>query len=316
MTDRWYVMKLALSLVISTSCVLLRASDATAQDSDPSEKARIRAELDEANAPPFNPSQAPSAERSIKGFASITDGMPMYLSQVSAASFRMDAGSRFVAVLETGISSSTANLGDPVSAKTATPIYYDGKIVIPAGSTLHGTIFLVDKSRSPLKSDLPGKHWLNAQGALGLRFDKLVIGHKSFPLNATPAAKAVVNAVASTTRSRLVTDKNGDITVYYGAGKYGAMEVAIEGGSLATGPFGLIVGPALSGIAGAASPSYAFGHPEEQKGFKERTKGFFVGMVKGLPGGGIVTGAAEHGYDVALVPGDKVILELKEDATF
>lgn len=38
-------------------------------------------------------------------------------------------------------------------------------------------------------------------------------------------------------------------------------------------------------------------------------------MVKGLPGGGIVTGAVEHGYDVVLVPGDKIILELKEDAT-
>lgn len=256
-----------------------------------------------------------SIERDLKGFATVTDTMPMYLSQISANGFRMDAGSRFVVILETGISSSTANIGDLVTAKLAAPISYAGETVAQAGSPLTGTIFLVDKSRNTLKSDLPGKHWLNAQGGLGIRFDKLTAGKRTFTLNAIPAAKAMVSAVATPTRSRLVTDKNGDITVYYGSGKYAGLALGIEGASIATGPFGLLIGPALSGIAGAASPSYAVGHPYDTKGFKERTKGFLAGMVKGLPGGGIVTGAVEHGYDVVLVPGDKIILELKEDAT-
>lgn len=254
-----------------------------------------------------------SQEKDLKGFANIRETMPIYLSQTSVNGFRMDAGSRFVVVLENGIDSSSANLGDSVSAKLAETISYAGETVIPAGSMLSGSLVFVDKARSPLRADLPGKHWLNAQGGIGIRFDKLVIRNRTISLNAVPAPKAMVNAVATTTRSRLITDKNGDITVYYGSGKYTGMELGIEGASLATGPFGLLVGPALSGIAGAASPSYAEGHPDDQKGFKVRTKGFFLGMVKGLPGGGIVTGAAEHGYDVVLVPGDKIILELKED---
>lgn len=256
-----------------------------------------------------------SVEKDLKGYATVSDTMPMYLSQISANGFRMDAGSRFVVVLETGISSSTANIGDLVTAKLAQSISYAGETIAHAGSPLTGSIFMVDKSRSTLKSDLPGKHWLNAQGGLGIRFDKLTAGKRTFTLNAVPAAKAMVSAVATPTRSRLITDKNGDITVYYGSGKYAGLALGIEGASLATGPFGLLIGPALSGIAGAASPSYAVGHPDDTKGFKERTKGFLAGMVKGLPGGGIVTGAVEHGYDVVLVPGDKIILELKEDAT-
>lgn len=252
-------------------------------------------------------------EKELKGFATIKDVMPLYVSQTSAKDFRIDAGSRFVVALESGIDSATANLGDSVSAKVAEAFTYAGETVIPAGATLSGSIVSVDKARSTLKSDLPGKHWLNAQGGIGIRFDKLTVQGRSFTMNAVPAPKAMVAAVATTTRSRLVTDKNGDITVYYGSGKYTGLTLGIEGASLATGPFGLLVGPALSGIAGAASPSYAEGHPEEQKGFKVRTKGFFIGMVKGLPGGGIVTGAVEHGYEVRLVPGDKVVLELKED---
>ena len=253
-----------------------------------------------------------AAEDELKGYTTISDALPLYISENGPRMFRIGTGSRFVVTCETGISSDTANIGDPISVRLAHSVTYAGETVMPIGTILEGTVSLVDRSRHPLRADLPGKHWLNAQGALGLNFSKLEIRKLAIPIVAGPAPKTVISAVASS-KFPMVADKKGDITVYYSAGKYAGLDLAIEGGSLAAGPFGLILGPALSGIAGAASPTYAYGHPEEEKGFKERSKGFFLGMVKGLPGGGLVTGAVEHGVDPVLVPGDKFIVELQQD---
>lgn len=264
------------------------------------------------SAPKAAEETAPSDAEDLKGYQSVNDLLPVYISETAPFTYTIRAGSRFVVSTETGFSSATAAMGDALNAKFVKPLEYAGYNVIPAGAEIKGSISLVDHSRHSLRADLPGKHWLNAQGAIGITFNSLEIGAKNFPLSAIPAPKSSVSAVAAS-RFPIVVDKEGDLTVYYGNGKYATMSLAIEGGSMAAGPFGLLLGPALSGIAGAASPSYALGHPSDAEGFKARSKGFFLGMVKGLPGGGLLTGAVEHGSDVALVPGDEFIIELKSD---
>ena len=251
-------------------------------------------------------------KQELKGYATTSDTMPFYMSQNGPHLFRINSGSRFVAICETGLASNTANIGDVIEAKLAKDVSYAGQIVIPKSSILKGHVSLVDRARHSLRAELPGKHWLNAQGAIGLQFTEIIVNGKSFPINATPAPRTLVNSVAAV-RFPVVIDKQGDIAVSYSGGKYSCLALAIEGGSLAAGPIGLVVGSAVSGLAGAASPSYALGHPDEQKGFKERSKGFLLGVAKGLPGVGLVTDAVEHGSELSIASGDSFVVELKED---
>jgi len=50
------------------------------------------------------------------------------------------AGTSFVAVLQTQLSTDENNTGDPFVAKTVEPIYVDGRIVVPAGSRVDGVL--------------------------------------------------------------------------------------------------------------------------------------------------------------------------------
>lgn len=50
------------------------------------------------------------------------------------------AGTSFVAVLQTQLSTDENSTGDPFVAKTVEPIYVDGRIVVPAGSRVDGVL--------------------------------------------------------------------------------------------------------------------------------------------------------------------------------
>jgi hypothetical protein len=50
------------------------------------------------------------------------------------------AGTSFVAVLQTRLSTDENSTGDPFVAKTVEPIYVDGRIVVPAGSRIDGVL--------------------------------------------------------------------------------------------------------------------------------------------------------------------------------
>jgi hypothetical protein len=50
------------------------------------------------------------------------------------------AGTSFVAVLQTQLSTDENSTGDPFVAKTIEPIYVDGRIVVPAGSRVDGVL--------------------------------------------------------------------------------------------------------------------------------------------------------------------------------
>jgi hypothetical protein len=226
-------------------------------------------------------------------------------------SWRIVSGGTIAIRLISPVDTKSATIGDAVQAQLVDNIVSGNNVIAAQGATVTGHVTLVDKATRVIKADIPSHHWLNASGALGLEFDEVVTNpgeHLTF--DAVPVPESAITR-ADAQEDQLVVDKRGEITPKFNGVKYGAMGAAIEGADIATGPIGLAVGPILSGITGAVSPAFAFGKPSQDVTGHRRIKGFFMGMVRGLPGGFLISGASTHGQDVYLSTGDIVQLQLK-----
>ena len=150
--------------------------------------------------------------------------------------YRRSTGSRLVLPegtevsvrLEQPLSSRSARVEDRFEATVARPVYVDGRIVIPDGSRVQGTVTEVQRAERPARG-----------GRLNLSFDRLLLDDGS-----------TVDLSA-----RLVQVKedigSGDTV------KHGAIGAAIGGilGKVLGGTKGAIVGVLLGGAGGAISSS-------------------------------------------------------------
>lgn len=230
-------------------------------------------------------------------------------------SWQVVSGGSLQVEMLTTLDSATANVGDSCEAKLTAPMHSEnGEVLAQAGSIITGRVTGVDRSSRVIKADLPSRHWLDANGALGLEFDQIQAG-RQIRLRATPLPGSEVIRFAAGNPIPLEVDKKGEVTVKFSGVKYGAMSTAITGGELATGPIGLVAGPLISGVVGAVSPAYSYGKPAGDVEGHRRIKGFFLGMVKGLPGGGLLTGAVEHGEDISLATGDRLLLGVRQESS-
>lgn len=227
-------------------------------------------------------------------------------------SWQVVSGGSLQVEMLTTLDSETANVGDSCEAKLTAPMRSEnGAVLARAGAIISGHVTAVDRSSRVIKADIPSHHWLDANGALGLEFNQIAAAGRQINLQATPVPYSQVvqfAAAAGNNPVPLAVDKKGDVTVKFSGVKYGAMSTAITGGELATGPIGLVAGPLISGVVGAVSPAYSYGKPAQDVEGHRRIKGFFLGMVKGLPGGGLLTGSVEHGEDISLAAGDRLLL--------
>jgi hypothetical protein len=250
--------------------------------------------------------------------------------------YKIGGGSCFSITFQDDVDSASAAIGTPVTAIVNEDLRYGQITLVPAGSRLIGHVTSVDPARRGLKADLPGRHWLNAQGVIGVEFDEIVRRDDTrFQIDAGPCpgtrltevkrpvdllvpapaggAPAQLSSQPARLRIPVIVDKQGDLVVDFHGKRNTLIHLAIDGGSIAAGPFGLAVGPLANGIVGAISPSYAFGHPADMTGVREREKGFAVGAARGLPGVGLVTDAMEKGRDVSVTRGDSLVLRLAGD---
>jgi hypothetical protein len=224
----------------------------------------------------------------------------------TAQAARSDRTYQFPVILATALDSSTSKVGDSVRARLAADVRNHGQLVAEKGSTLSGWVTIVDRPRKEIKSDVPGRHWLNANGAIGFVLTQMhTAGGKTYEFRASPEPLSEIHGINSSTPSYVV-DKQGDLTVPYDGKAYGVMGAAVGGAALATGPVGLIIGPFLSGMAGAAKPAYAYDHPVSDSVHHRRLKGFFKGMVKGVPGGFLIAGVSNHGQNVRIPAGARL----------
>jgi len=126
--------------------------------------------------------------------------------------------------LEQPLSSRTARLEDRFEATVARPVYLDGRIVIPDGSRVQGTVTEVQRAQRPARG-----------GRLNLSFDRLLLDDGS-TVDLTARIVQVHEDIGS-----------GDTV------KQGAIGAAIGGilGKVLGGTKGAIVGVLLGGAGGA-----------------------------------------------------------------
>jgi hypothetical protein len=97
----------------------------------------------------------------------------------------LPAGTEFDTRLQTPLSSGTANAEDRFTVTTLADLEQDGRILVPAGSVLQGTVSGVKKA---------GR--LERKGSLTLDFDRIVIQAFNFPIAQSPNSVMASRAAA------------------------------------------------------------------------------------------------------------------------
>lgn len=213
---------------------------------------------------------------------------------------------RFRVKLTSNVDGSVAQVGDPVHGELLDTIMLPNGHYVGLGAHVVGEVTQVDHSKSLLKADFSAKHWRNSNGLLSVKITQ--VGGKDLLVDTIPAAKTRVER-ADKKAPPLGVDGQGEITIKYNTAGYTAANAAITGGCFAAGPAGLIIGPVVGAAAGAADPTFAYGRPVTEADGHTHVKGFFKGLVGGLPGGFLISGATNRGLNVSLQPGDIIVFQ-------
>ena len=178
---------------ISLMAVLALAGVASAQDVTPPPPAPPAAVPPE---PAPAPATAPAAAAPPEQPAAKTDAP-------AAARIELPAGTRLPLVLHNGISTRTAQVGDPVYFETLFPVMKDGRVVIPAGSYVSGEV---------TESKRPGR--VKGRGEIAIRLMTLILPNAymvSFAGAPSNASTGGNESMDSEGRIKRDTDKGADI---------------------------------------------------------------------------------------------------------
>ena len=219
------------------------------------------------------------------------------------------SGLKFRVKLTASIDGAVARAGDPVHGELLDTVTLPGGRFVGTGEPVFGEVTQVQQSKNLLKSNFQIRHWSNANGILSLKVTK--IANVELPFEAVPEPKSRIER-GNAKDVPLQVDSKGEVMVRYNTKGYTAANVAITGGCMAAGPFGLLLGPVAGGVAGAADPAFAYGRPVTEEEGHTRVKGFFKGMIGGLPGGFLISGATNHGMNVTLNPGDVIVFQERQ----
>lgn len=240
----------------------------------------------------------------------IQSGAPLQASATHSGASNFAAAvnqmMRFRVRLTSVVDGALAKVGDPVHGELLDTVMLPSGHYIGAGSHVLGEITQIDLSKSSLKADFSTKHWRNCNGTIGIKV-KSIGGHE-LVCEAIPAPKTRIIRTDKKA-APLGVDSKGEITVVYNSAGYTAANVAISGGCIAAGPAGIIVGPIVGGVAGAADPTFAYGRPVTSEDHHSHLKGFFKGVLGGLPGGFFISGVTNRGINISLTPGDIIVFQ-------
>jgi hypothetical protein len=146
----------------------------------------------------------------------------------SGRGLALPEGTEITVRLEQPLSSRTARVEDRFDATVARPVYLDGRIVVPDGSRMQGTVTVVERAQRPARG-----------GRLNLSFDRLLLDDGT-----------TVDLSARIVQVKEDIGSGGTL-------KQGAIGAAIGGilGKVLGGTKGAIVGVLLGGAGGAISSS-------------------------------------------------------------
>jgi hypothetical protein len=150
------------------------------------------------------------------------------------------AGTRLGVVLENGISTRSAKIGDSVYLRTSFPLTQNNRIVIPVGSYLRGEL---------LESKRPGR--IKGKGEFRLKLNTLILPN-GYTVNLNAAPRSADSGGKET------MDSEGKVTGPGGKGKDVATvaETTATGagiGAIADGAKGAGIGAGIGGVAGLAA---------------------------------------------------------------
>jgi hypothetical protein len=146
---------------MSLAAVLAIAGVARAQDVPPPQPP---AEAPPASAPAPAPAATPTPDASAPAAPT---GQPSAKTDANAAArakIELPTGTRIPLVLHNGISTRTAQVGDPVYFETLFPVMQDGRVIVPAGSYVSGEV---------TESKRPGR--VKGRGELNIRLETLIL---------------------------------------------------------------------------------------------------------------------------------------------
>ena len=122
--------------------------------------------------------------------------------------------------ITTPLSSETASLEDAVEGTLASPVSVDGVEVLPAGSTVRGTVTSVESG---------GK--VKGRAALGLQFNTLIVRDERVPISARWSAQAESTKKTDAKKIGIGAGAGAVIGGIIGGGKGAATGAAIGGGA-------------------------------------------------------------------------------------
>ena len=129
-------------------------------------------------------------------------------------------GTPIALILNTAVSSATAKVEDTVEAEIAEPVVRDGVTVIPAGSSVRGIVTAAQES---------GK--VKGRASLSLRFDRVVVGGESYPIDARFSRVAESTTKSDAKKIGIPAAGGAVIGAIVGGGKGAAIGAAVGGGA-------------------------------------------------------------------------------------
>ncbi len=156
---------------------------------------------------------------------------------VAVGKIELPVGTRLPLVLHNGISTRTAQIGDPVYFETLFPVMKDGRVIIPAGSYVSGEV---------TESKRPGR--VKGRGEIAIRLMTLILPNAymvSFAGAPSNASTGGNESMDSEGRIKGDTDKGTDIGTVAKTTGAGAGIGAIAGRSATGAGIGAGVGAAV-----------------------------------------------------------------------
>jgi hypothetical protein len=219
---------------VSLAAALVIAGAARAQDVPP--PAQPPAEAPPASVPapppaatptPYASAPAPSGEPSAKTDANFA----------APAKIELPTGTRIPLVLHNGISTRTAQVGDPVYFETLFPVMKDGRVIVPAGSYVSGEV---------TESKRPGR--VKGRGELNIRLETLILPNAYMVRFAgVPSGASTGGNETTNSEGKIIgdTDKTSDVGTIAKTTAAGAGIGAISSRSAAGAGIGAGVGAAI-----------------------------------------------------------------------
>jgi hypothetical protein len=258
-----------------------------------------------------------SSKKSLKGAVSkashkkVREPLALKIKQDEFSSDLL-AGSTFPIQLEGTLSSKESAAGDKVIGHLTQDLKVGTLLLAEKGTIVEGTISKVVPACNGIKSNKLNKRFRNANGGIQLEFSRLLGASTTYEIAAVPAKGSEVQKL-SANEQQLIVNGLGELSVPYRAGRYTALAMAISGGSMAAGPFGMAGAPAISALCGGLMPAYGLGRPARPGEKYVRVKGVMMGALRGAPGGFLTSGFFVHGLEATLASGDQITLRLNKD---